>query len=99
MSNSITLAELRSGLGSANSKRLASLLRDASDQTARVAITGPDDELAAETLLDALGRLDGKRLDGFHLVYIGAPGYEEKLKATVTKTGATFAYVRHPGGR
>jgi hypothetical protein len=96
-SNSVTLATIRSGVGSANSRKLALLLRESQAGEARVAVTSPDDELAAETLLDALGRLDGKRLEGFHISFIGASGYEEKLRPAVLRTGATFAYVRHSG--
>ena len=95
-SNSITLATLRSGVGSANSRKLGALLRESTAKSARVVVTGPDDELTAETLLDALGRLEGRRLDGFHIAYVGAPGYKDILQAAVSPTGAAFAYVRHP---
>jgi hypothetical protein len=71
------------------------MLRASAGQSARVAVTGPDDELAAETLFDALARLEGKRLDGFHLAHTGRHGYEEKLQVAVARAGAQFAYVLH----
>ena len=94
--NVVVLTFIRSGVGTGNSWMLGDILKDRSGREASLLVTGADNALTAETLLDALGRLGGKRLDGAELVYIGSPAYEAKLRAAVNATGATFIFVQFP---
>lgn len=95
-SNSITLGALRSGAGTGNSRALGEMLRNAQGRKACLVVTSPDNELGAETLLDALGRLEGKRLDGVQVGYIGSPAYEEKLRKATTGAGGIFLFAQYP---
>ena len=95
-SDAFALASIRSGAGSSNTRELSKQIAGLAGSPRRVAVTGANDQLAAETLLFILGALQPSQVANLNLAYIGAPGYESQLRAAGEKLGIEIAYVLHP---
>ena len=95
-SDALALAAIRTGAGSSNTRELSKQIAGLNGSPRRVAVTGPNDELAAETLLFVLGSLQPAQVANLNVAYIGAPGYESQLRVAGDKLGIEIAYVSHP---
>jgi hypothetical protein len=94
--NAASQALLGSRADTAASRQLSDQIRRDPPADILVVVTGPDDQLAANTLIDALSRIPPGAVEHVHVVYIGAPGNEVKLNSAVARVGIQIEYINYP---
>jgi hypothetical protein len=90
------VSALKEGAGTPHSRELAGVLAGGANGVMRVAVSGPNDTLAALTLLDALKQVKGTRFAPLEVAYVGGDANAGELKAAVEALGGTFILVPYP---
>ncbi len=75
---------------------LAQKLRQAARERDFLGVSGPDPRRNRRALLEALERLDGERLDGLVLIYLGPVEQEAEIVEILRQRGAEPRFVAYP---
>lgn len=91
----IQLFFIRIGVGTPASRDIAELVATNGKGLGRIAVSGPNDSVAALSLIDGINRNEGRQFPALEIVYLGEGRRLAELRAATEAIGAKFTYVKY----